>query len=546
MTTSTLVCTCNNFSRRWDHNMECELWDDPDFIACTHWWDPDTNSVVRAPADAFNVFVSEQGFNEDDEVDDGDIELDEGIDVLDVVLDKLLEGKGKTQEQFAQIYDEATNFIGDDMLKIINLMMERPIFLYPDELEKLEEFSADLHIGLDPKVDLPIFDCQCMGQVKSDCPDCGVYSVGVGDANAKHFAPRPERLLKEVEMWLDGKQYLCDCPEKKKGLICNTHKVQRYTSMAPWTYYNSQQKVVSSSSQSTNYYDSDYWGWDGAGTTTFVGKCRHYSQEVVFPDGTKIWASSSHTRKPDDPHPDFGIYMYDTWPNDVLAYKLHWADYGLPYLSDNDVITAADHGVQMAREDKIVEIGCMGGHGRTGTFMAIMLYRTGWNGSPDEAIDWVHANYCKEAIEGDSQEWYIAKIHALVNDLPIPRKPCTYSEHKVLFEKKVTCDCKEWAKDFAELSKPKPAYTSTAAAISKWTCLPKADESKATGKLTCSLRRHEILFWRHAACTCSLWANDKKRFEGDKTVKQADKPLPKADWPKGDQHLDKVPALATS
>ena len=49
-----------------------------------------------------------------------------------------------------------------------------------------------------------------------------------------------------------------------------------------------------------------------------------------------------------------------------------------------------------------IEIGCVGAHGRTGTFMALVLVESGY--TADEAIKIVRKDYCKHAIETVKQE----------------------------------------------------------------------------------------------------------------------------------------------
>jgi protein-tyrosine phosphatase len=61
-----------------------------------------------------------------------------------------------------------------------------------------------------------------------------------------------------------------------------------------------------------------------------------------------------------------------------------------------------------ASEGRRVEIGCAGGHGRTGTTLAGLLVLQGL--SPRSAIRRVRRAYCEEAIESREQE-------ALVRDI---------------------------------------------------------------------------------------------------------------------------------
>jgi protein-tyrosine phosphatase len=58
--------------------------------------------------------------------------------------------------------------------------------------------------------------------------------------------------------------------------------------------------------------------------------------------------------------------------------------------------------IARADEGGAVEIGCLGGHGRTGTALACLAVLTGTPSA--DAVEWVRANYCREAIETDQQE----------------------------------------------------------------------------------------------------------------------------------------------
>jgi len=54
-------------------------------------------------------------------------------------------------------------------------------------------------------------------------------------------------------------------------------------------------------------------------------------------------------------------------------------------------------------------IHCMGGHGRTGTALAILAYLSKASGDADP-IEWVRKVYCAEAVETDSQIAYLKNV----------------------------------------------------------------------------------------------------------------------------------------
>ncbi len=84
-----------------------------------------------------------------------------------------------------------------------------------------------------------------------------------------------------------------------------------------------------------------------------------------------------------------------------------WPDFGTP--DDAKRLEAALTSLlDRAHAGQRVELGCLGGHGRTGTALACLAVMTG---SPrDEAVAWVRATYCDRAIESVSQETFIANF----------------------------------------------------------------------------------------------------------------------------------------
>jgi protein-tyrosine phosphatase len=62
-----------------------------------------------------------------------------------------------------------------------------------------------------------------------------------------------------------------------------------------------------------------------------------------------------------------------------------------------------------ARAGERVEIGCLGGHGRTGTAVACLAILSGH--PPGEAVAWVRANYCVEAVETTEQEAFVVGLY---------------------------------------------------------------------------------------------------------------------------------------
>jgi hypothetical protein len=130
---------------------------------------------------------------------------------------------------------------------------------------------------------------------------------------------------------------------------------------------------------------------------------------VVLPDGARIAAASFHAPDPytRDREPDYGLYLdrrwQPPWPHD----HLDWPDFGVP--DDPTRFLAALRSVlERARAGEQVEIGCLGGHGRTGTALACLAVLGGQRSA--EVIAWVRGHYCSEAVETTDQEEFIIGV----------------------------------------------------------------------------------------------------------------------------------------
>lgn len=153
-------------------------------------------------------------------------------------------------------------------------------------------------------------------------------------------------------------------------------------------------------------------------------KHEHKQEPFCLPDGTVIHCSSHHHRGYED-EPDLACYMDSIWTPATVAFHLGWKDYGLPYLSIEQVHVIADELLAAARAGKKVEIGCIGGHGRTGTFLAILAVLCTPEGEADAKaiIANIRQTYCSRAVETAEQEWYVAVWAAAHNGQPAPEKP---------------------------------------------------------------------------------------------------------------------------
>ena len=142
---------------------------------------------------------------------------------------------------------------------------------------------------------------------------------------------------------------------------------------------------------------------------------------VTFPDGTKVRPASLSDRLEHDNWRQFGLYLDEKWHPSWPSAMIPWEDFGLPKSCAQavDQITSA---FKRAKAGEHVEVGCWGGHGRTGTVLACMAILAGV--PPEGAVAWVRRNYDTEAVEGPKQEKWVLWFAEEVNrrgDLAVGR-----------------------------------------------------------------------------------------------------------------------------
>lgn len=148
--------------------------------------------------------------------------------------------------------------------------------------------------------------------------------------------------------------------------------------------------------------------------TPVVPPCRHEQLKVILSNDVPVYCSSYKIHLNDAEVADHGLYADKCWSpvhrNEFIA----WPDFGIP----TDLEIALDqiweaHDRAKYYEEK-VQIGCIGGHGRTGTILAIMaIIASDGQMTADDAIKFARTDYCHKAIETPMQEWFVdyAKWH---------------------------------------------------------------------------------------------------------------------------------------
>jgi len=125
---------------------------------------------------------------------------------------------------------------------------------------------------------------------------------------------------------------------------------------------------------------------------------------VKFPDGTEVRAASLRDRVEHDNWRQLGLYMDEGWLPSWESTVIQWQDFGLPYSNAEafDQILAA---FKRAKSGQHLEVGCLGGLGRTGTVLSCMAVLAGV--PPPRAVAWVRENYDRRAVENDDQQQWV-------------------------------------------------------------------------------------------------------------------------------------------
>jgi hypothetical protein len=142
--------------------------------------------------------------------------------------------------------------------------------------------------------------------------------------------------------------------------------------------------------------------------------------DLLLPNGGRIRASASYHRAEHDPDRAWGLYLdpywHPTWPSRVVE----WENMALPVDFD-DAVEAIHEAKAIIDGGGLVEVGCQGGIGRTGTVIACWAILDGVD--PAKAVDWVRAEYLVRAVETPVQEWWVEWFGAHLSGEQAPPRP---------------------------------------------------------------------------------------------------------------------------
>jgi protein-tyrosine phosphatase len=148
-----------------------------------------------------------------------------------------------------------------------------------------------------------------------------------------------------------------------------------------------------------------------------MGGCAHWRTPVRIGDSAVL--CSSLLARPgggvdNDDGPESAFYLDARWRDVDIAWPhevIDWPDFNVIAPDELRRIAA---GVAATRTDGArVEIGCLGGHGRTGTLLATVIGIVE-HLTPSEAIGAARDRYCQHAVETPHQAQLVAE--ALITD----------------------------------------------------------------------------------------------------------------------------------
>ena len=136
------------------------------------------------------------------------------------------------------------------------------------------------------------------------------------------------------------------------------------------------------------------------GLVVYGGSCGHpvvLDADIYIGFDLSMW--KTNRRYPWEPGEEVLFHIRDmTAPEDPVAFKklIEWVS------------------VQLAAQKK-VHMGCIGGHGRTGTALAALVKEMM---GEEDAITYVRENYCKKVVESEAQIKFLHKHFGIKKVVP--------------------------------------------------------------------------------------------------------------------------------
>jgi hypothetical protein len=174
----------------------------------------------------------------------------------------------------------------------------------------------------------------------------------------------------------------------------------------------------------SKHHQRDLWGGDTSSSRGQFKRCYESHPPLILGDGIKIYGGSCSSPIIHDADIYVGFDLSMQKSN--KAYPWEPGESFLYYIKDMQAPSDADSfkklidwlAVQLTAKKK-VHVGCIGGHGRTGTVLAALAHvMTGRK----DAIEWVREQYCQKAVESHSQVDFLVKLYGMEAAVPAKAK----------------------------------------------------------------------------------------------------------------------------
>jgi hypothetical protein len=129
---------------------------------------------------------------------------------------------------------------------------------------------------------------------------------------------------------------------------------------------------------------------------------------LALPSGRLIRGRGLRGADPVGPDPEFALYLVASELFGVpWEFRwVPWSDYGLP--ADPAALREALREAWERADRERVELGCMGGRGRTGTGLACLAVLDGLPAG--QAVEYVRRHYHPDAVETAEQRRFVAEF----------------------------------------------------------------------------------------------------------------------------------------
>lgn len=154
----------------------------------------------------------------------------------------------------------------------------------------------------------------------------------------------------------------------------------------------------------------------GYGSTYSKPRCHTTHKPIKLGNGEIVGASCGSPRDGYDIYIgfDYGMKMqHQPFPWDlskyadpIVEFQYHITDMCAPK-SPKEFRKMIEWCADQLDDGKKIHVGCIGGHGRTGTFLAALVSL--YEDLTDDPIKWVRENHCKKAVESKSQIKFLVK-----------------------------------------------------------------------------------------------------------------------------------------